>query len=270
MPFSTGEAFAGFGIVRLLGSGGMGEVYLAEHPRVPRRGALKVLAADVSGDPGYRARFDHEADLVSNLRHPRIVTRIAGLATCVALVMVGCSSTPGPTMTTVGSGTTTATGSVPTPSALKPIDPAAFQTVVDAAAKKLLVPGAMVVLRTPHGSFDAVVGTTKVGAQTPPDASTHFRIASNTKTMTAALIVLLAEDGKLKFSDPVSTYVPGVPNGENITIAELLKMRSGLYNYTNAPEFAAALDADPTKVWTPQEVLAVAFRHPPDFPPDTA
>ena len=49
MPFSTGEAFAGFGIVRLLGSGGMGEVYLAEHPRVPRRGALKVLAADVSG-----------------------------------------------------------------------------------------------------------------------------------------------------------------------------------------------------------------------------
>jgi len=248
----------------------MGEVYLAEHPRVPRRDALKVLAADVSGDPDYRTRFDRGADLASNLRHPHIVIRIAGLATCVALVMVGCTSAPGPTMTTVGSGTTTATGSAATPSALKPIDPAAFQTVVDAAAKKLLVPGAMVVLRTPHGSFDAVVGTTKVGAQTPPDASTHFRIASNTKTMTAALIVLLAEDGKLKFSDPVSTYVPGVPNGENITIAELLKMRSGLYNYTNAPEFAAALDADPTKVWTPQEVLAVAFRHPPDFPPDTA
>ena len=80
------------------------------------------------------------------------LARIAGLATCVALVMVGCSSTPGPT-TTVGSGTTTATGSAPTPSALKPIDPAAFQTVVDAAAKKLLVPGAMVLLRTPQGNF---------------------------------------------------------------------------------------------------------------------
>ena len=88
--------------------------------------------------------------------------------------------------------------------------------------------------------------------------------------MTSALIVLLAQDGKLQFSDPVSTYVPDVPNGKNITIAELLKMRSGLYDYTNAPEFAAALDADPTKVWTPQEVLAIAFQHPPEFPPDAS
>jgi D-alanyl-D-alanine carboxypeptidase len=197
------------------------------------------------------------------------LARIAGLATCVALVMVGCSSTPGPT-TTVGMGTTTATGSAPTPSALKPIDPAAFQTVVDAAAKKLLVPGAVVVLRTPQGNYDAVVGTTQLGAQTRPDANTHFRIASNTKTMTAALIVLLAQGGKLHFSDPVSTYVPDVPNGKNITIAELLKMRSGLYNYTFAPKFSATLDTDPTKVWTPQEVLAIAFQRPPESPPDTS
>jgi D-alanyl-D-alanine carboxypeptidase len=166
-------------------------------------------------------------------------------------VIAGCSSNSGP-------------------SALKPIDPAAFQAVVDAAAKELLVPGAVVVLRTPQGNYDAMVGTTKLGAQTPPDTNTHFRIASNTKTMTSALIVLLAQDGKLQFSDPVSTYVPDVPNGNNITIAELLKMRSGLYNYTSAPELAATLDADPTKVWTPREVLAIALRHPPEFPPDAS
>ena len=40
MPLNSGEIFAGFGIIRLLGSGGMGEVYLAEHPRLPRRDAL--------------------------------------------------------------------------------------------------------------------------------------------------------------------------------------------------------------------------------------
>ena len=74
-------------------------------------------------------------------------------------------------------------------------------------------------LRTPQGEFDVAVGTTELGAKTPPDGDTHFRIASNTKTMTAALIVLLAQDGKLKFSDPVSAYVPDVPNGENITVA---------------------------------------------------
>ncbi|MGH3644538.1 MAG: serine hydrolase domain-containing protein [Mycobacterium sp.] len=166
--------------------------------------------------------------------------------------------------------TTTATSSAPSGSALKTLDPKAIQAVVDAAAKELMVPGAMVVLRTPQGEFDAAFGTTELGARTPPDANTHFRIASNTKTMTAALIVLLAQDGKLEFSDPVSTYVANVPNGQNITIAELLKMRSGLYGYTSDPELSAAMDADPKKTWTPQEVLDIAFRHPPQFAPDAS
>jgi len=52
----------------------MGEVYLAEHPRLPRRDALKVLPADVSADPDYRARFNREADLASTLWHPHIVS----------------------------------------------------------------------------------------------------------------------------------------------------------------------------------------------------
>ena len=47
-------------------------------------------------------------------------------------------------------------------------------------------------------------------------------------------------------------------------------MRSGLYNYTNAPEVSAAMDRDPTKVWSPAEVLAIVFAHPPNFPPGTA
>jgi serine/threonine protein kinase, bacterial len=74
MPLSAGQTFAGYRIVRLIGSGGMGEVYLAEHPRLPRRDALKVLSADISGDPEYRARFDREADLASALWHQNIVS----------------------------------------------------------------------------------------------------------------------------------------------------------------------------------------------------
>jgi serine/threonine protein kinase len=73
MPLSMGEIFAGFRVLRLLGSGGMGEVYLAQHPRLPRHDALKVLPADVSADPDYRARFIREADLASKLYHPNIV-----------------------------------------------------------------------------------------------------------------------------------------------------------------------------------------------------
>ena len=153
---------------------------------------------------------------------------------------------------------------------MKTIDPAALQATVEATAKELMIPGAVVEVRTPQGDFTAAVGTTQRGAEVPPGDDTHYRIASITKTMTSAVIVLLAQEGKLQFSDPISKYVPNVPNGENITIAELLKMRSGLYGYTNDPEFAATLDADPAKAWTPQEVLDIAFRHPPEFPPGTA
>src|SRR5262245_2909183 len=114
---------------------------------------------------------------------------------------------------------------------LKPFEPAALQGVVEATAKELLLPGAMVLLRTPQGDFAFGYGATELGGTTAPRANTHFRAASNTKTMTAAVIVLLVQEGKLRLDDPVSKYVAGVPNGDNITLGELLKMRSGLYNY---------------------------------------
>ena len=74
MPLADGQAFAGYTIERILGSGGMGEVYLAKHPRLPRHDALKVLGAAVSSDEEYRQRFNLEAEMVSTLRHPHIVT----------------------------------------------------------------------------------------------------------------------------------------------------------------------------------------------------
>lgn len=169
----------------------------------------------------------------------------------VALI-AGCSTTSAP------------------PSVLKPLNAQAFHAAIESAAKKLLVPGAMVLLRTPEGTVTAAVGTTQLGTQTPPTPATHFRIASNTKTMTAALIVLLAQDGKLKLTDPVSAYVPNVPGGGDITIAHLLTMRSGLYGYTEDPALADVMDTEPAKAWNPQDALAIAFRHPPKFAPGTA
>jgi serine/threonine protein kinase, bacterial len=74
MPLRGGQLFAGYRIVRLLGSGGMGEVYLAEHPRLPRHNAVKVLPIEVSVDDDYRARFAREADSAARLWHPNIVS----------------------------------------------------------------------------------------------------------------------------------------------------------------------------------------------------
>ena len=189
--------------------------------------------------------------IIAKMRFKLPMPAGASVLVGVALLIAACSR-PG---STAGS------------SALKPIDPAALKTMVDRTAKELLIPGAVVLLRTPQGEFTVTYGTTLLGATTPPRADTRFRIASNTKTMTAAVIVQLAQEGVLSLSDPVSKYVPGVPNGDNITIAELLKMRSGLYNYTNDPIISATIDTDPAKVWTPAELLAIAFAHPPNFPP---
>jgi Protein kinase domain len=73
VPLGVGEQFAGSTVMGLLGSGGMGEVYLVKHPRLPRQDALKVLPAAISNDKDFRTRFEREADLAATLYHAHIV-----------------------------------------------------------------------------------------------------------------------------------------------------------------------------------------------------
>src|ERR1700710_444520 len=65
--------FPEYVIERLLGTGGMGEVYLAQHPRLPRQDALKILSSASTADDEFRARFIREAELAATLCHPHIV-----------------------------------------------------------------------------------------------------------------------------------------------------------------------------------------------------
>jgi eukaryotic-like serine/threonine-protein kinase len=74
MPLAVGTVVAGYRIEGVLGSGGMGTVYLARHPTLPRRDALKILSTELSLDEKFRARFIREADLAATLNHPNIVT----------------------------------------------------------------------------------------------------------------------------------------------------------------------------------------------------
>ncbi|WP_280295974.1 serine/threonine-protein kinase [Nocardia abscessus] len=67
------ESFAGYVIEGVLGHGGMGTVYLARHPRLPRLVALKLLNRAVSEDEELRRRFEQEANVVARLEHPGIV-----------------------------------------------------------------------------------------------------------------------------------------------------------------------------------------------------
>jgi eukaryotic-like serine/threonine-protein kinase len=70
---TAGSMVGGYRIERELGAGGMGSVFLAAHPTLPRRDALKVLSRELSRDPDFRTRFTREADVAASLDHPQIV-----------------------------------------------------------------------------------------------------------------------------------------------------------------------------------------------------
>ncbi|MFC6009663.1 serine/threonine-protein kinase [Nocardia lasii] len=74
MALNPGTVVGGYLIQRILGAGGMGTVYLGKHPSLPRMDALKVLSAELSRDPEFRARFEREANLAAGLDHPNIVS----------------------------------------------------------------------------------------------------------------------------------------------------------------------------------------------------
>src|SRR5688572_27373662 len=68
-----GEVFGNYRIVRLLGQGGMGAVYLAEHVRISRQAAIKILLPQYSNDQGILERFFAEARAAALIKHPGIV-----------------------------------------------------------------------------------------------------------------------------------------------------------------------------------------------------
>jgi len=91
----------------------------------------------------------------SRLRRRRGHVRVASFAVGAALLIAGCSSTTTSSTSTASRGARAIAPPASTPgsSALKPIDQAALHATVDRTAQELLVPGAVVILRTPQGEF---------------------------------------------------------------------------------------------------------------------
>jgi TolB-like protein len=73
-PSTSEKQIAGYQVLSLLGEGGMGEVYRARDVRLDREVALKILAKEIAGHPGFVDRFEEEARSASGLNHPNIVT----------------------------------------------------------------------------------------------------------------------------------------------------------------------------------------------------
>lgn len=90
-----------------------------------------------------------------------------------------------------------------------------------------------------------------------------FQIGSMTKQFTAIAILILEEQGKLKLSDPISKYIPSYPNGNNITIHQLLTHTSGIKDFTKMK----ALQDIAQKEMTPEQMVDFFKNEPMDFAP---
>jgi D-alanyl-D-alanine carboxypeptidase len=156
----------------------------------------------------------------------------------------------------------------PARSTCQPAFAAKLKPLLLAKMQQLRIPGAIIYVDDPGQScWTTAMGIGNLASREPMQVHNYMRIGSITKTFVATVILQLVDQGKLRLDDPVSTYQPEVPNGKNVTIRELLNMSSGLFSYTEDHGFVQALLADPYKVWQPEELLAIAFRHRPYFAP---
>ena len=173
--------------------------------------------------------------LLSPVRAGWLWIQTVGAILGVALLVGACSAGPSPSP----SASSTA--------GFTPINQMRLRMRVAAMAREMLVPAAVALVRSPAGEMSTTYGTTTVGGRVPVSLADHVRIGSITKTWTGTVILQQAHEGKLSLDDPVSKFRPDVPDGDHITIAELLNMRSGLYNYSETRELNEMGDSNPQK-----------------------
>jgi D-alanyl-D-alanine carboxypeptidase len=130
-------------------------------------------------------------------------------------------------------------------------------------------PGAILFIRDGRRTTRLVAGLGNVAGKTPMRANDHFKIASLTKTYTATVVLQLVAEGKLSLSDTVERRLPGlVPNGNKITIRQLLNHTSGLADFETDPRYLKPyLAGNFAYHWTPRELVRMGVSHKPTFPP---
>ncbi|MEU6294285.1 serine hydrolase domain-containing protein [Streptomyces erythrochromogenes] len=200
------------------------------------------------------------------LRRACAASAAAGLLLTGAAVTAPAygAPTPGPSVSAAPSPDTGGEFKQITPAVALQLDAAVRQVMREAQ-----VPGVIVGLWAPgKGSYVKAFGVADKATGAPMQTDFNTRIGSLTKTFTVTALLQLVDQGKIGLDDPIGDYVSGVPNGELITLRELAGMRSGLFNYSEDPDFDKAFTTDPDHPFTPQELLDYSFKHPVQFAPD--
>jgi D-alanyl-D-alanine carboxypeptidase len=130
-------------------------------------------------------------------------------------------------------------------------------------------PGVVLVVRDGGKTTRLTGGLGEIATSTPMRAADHYRIASLTKSYVAAVVLQLVGEGTLRLRDTVEHWLPGlVPNGDKITIRQLLNHTSGLQDHERDPVVLAPYFAgDFGYYWPPRSLVEIAVSHAPRFPP---
>ncbi|MFE3262553.1 serine hydrolase domain-containing protein [Nocardia sp. NPDC059091] len=144
--------------------------------------------------------------------------------------------------------------------------------------------GVSVRVRDERGEWVGSAGVAELGGTATPPIDGHVRIASNTKTFTAALVLQLVAEGKIGLDTPAVAYLPEFALDERITVRMLLQHTSGIFNFTGElyedGTIVAGIPAPGTpwgKQWVddrfhtyrPQELVELALSKPARFEPGT-
>jgi D-alanyl-D-alanine carboxypeptidase len=133
------------------------------------------------------------------------------------------------------------------------------------------IPGAVLLVREGDRTLRLTSGHGDLRPRTPMRPGDRFRMGSITKTFVATVVLQLVGEKKLRLTDTVERWLPGVvPNGERITVRHLLGHTSGLFDYGGDRKWLEAAYRDPMRRWTPREIVAVATAHKPHFAPGAA
>ncbi len=149
-----------------------------------------------------------------------------------------------------------------------PLDKAKLDQFFDRLAEKNKAMGSLVITKDGNTLYARSIGYAQInGAEKKPlTAASRYRIGSITKMFTAAIVLQLIEEGKLKLTDPLDKFFPQIPNAAKITIAQLLSHRSGIPNVRREQNAQGAANTLPM---TKDEHLALIVKATPDFEPDT-
>ena len=125
--------------------------------------------------------------------------------------------------------------------------------------------GVAVSITGPKGFYHKAYGSAGSRPLTPDD---HMRIGSITKLFVSLLIMMRYEAGLLSLDDTIGTYVENIPNGDVITLKNLLMMRSGLQDFSTTASAQQTMGLNPAAAWTRDQSLNLIRSSPTVFAPD--